>query len=402
MLKNLSKYFAGTAFLVLTNLLFSCSCFSDELYRVNGKNVPRNVYNAALQVREACSLIKENNLELAISRLKRALTYDPHYSLAHANLGIVLARIGNDKEALVHLKASAEADDCPPTALLNLASFYQTTGDLNNAIKTMKLYIARNDEGSSISNSTLELLEKEQKRRSKAGSKVAEADYFRDVIGEHRARWSDWHMPLKVFIAIPDSDVEGYKSDYDTFLRQAFIDWEKSSNKRITFRFVDSLQDSDIDCRWTNDPSELGNGTENGNTQTLIRQGALTHAKIALRCRESQGSFPLTSNTVTTTCRHEVGHALGLAGHSVEPKDLMYFSTPISDPIKTITTRDRNTLLKVYEEPIPLTGQVLDLLLRKDTASYLFLLLTIIATIFGVTRMTKTKSKQKKEKKKSS
>lgn len=365
-----------------------------------GKTVPKNVYNAAIQVREACNLIKDNNLDLAVSRLKRALSYDPHFSLAHANLGIVLARMGKDKEALVHLQASANSEDCPPVALLNLASFYQTTGDLNNAIKTMKVYISRNENNSSITQSTLELLEKEQARRKSAGSKSQEPDYFRDVIGEHRARWTDWRMPLKVFIAAPENDLEGYKPDYDTYLRQAFMDWEKAAQKRVSFRFVDSIKDSDIDCSWTNEASELGNGTENGNTQTLIRQGALTHAKLALRCKETPGNFPLTSNTIITTCRHEVGHALGLAGHSIDPEDLMYFSTPIADPIKTITERDKNTLLKVYQEQVPLSGQLLDLLLRKESFLLLPLLLLLPATIIGIISLSKRKKPNKRSSKK--
>ena len=46
---------------------------------------------------------------------------------------------------------------------------------------------------------------------------------------------------------------------------------------------------------------------------------------------------------------HEMGHALGIWGHSIDAKDVMYFAQ-VKDP-PPISTRDLRTLKRVYEQP---------------------------------------------------
>jgi predicted Zn-dependent protease len=52
------------------------------------------------------------------------------------------------------------------------------------------------------------------------------------------------------------------------------------------------------------------------------------------------------------TARHELGHALGIWGHSPLETDTMYFSQVRNPP--PISARDINTLKRVYEQPTSL------------------------------------------------
>ena len=52
---------------------------------------------------------------------------------------------------------------------------------------------------------------------------------------------------------------------------------------------------------------------------------------------------------VQATARHELGHALGIWGHSLMETDVLYFSQVRNPP--TISARDVNTLKRVYEQP---------------------------------------------------
>jgi predicted Zn-dependent protease len=50
-----------------------------------------------------------------------------------------------------------------------------------------------------------------------------------------------------------------------------------------------------------------------------------------------------------SVARHEIGHAIGLWGHSPNPEDIMYFSQVQRPPL--ISSRDLRTLARVYEQP---------------------------------------------------
>ena len=52
---------------------------------------------------------------------------------------------------------------------------------------------------------------------------------------------------------------------------------------------------------------------------------------------------------IPATARHELGHALGIWGHSLMESDVLYFSQVRNPP--AISARDVNTLKRVYEQP---------------------------------------------------
>ncbi|NJL84475.1 MAG: hypothetical protein HC890_18910 [Chloroflexaceae bacterium] len=56
------------------------------------------------------------------------------------------------------------------------------------------------------------------------------------------------------------------------------------------------------------------------------------------------------------TARHEIGHALGIWGHSPWEGDALFFSQVRESP--PISPRDINTLKKVYQQPTRLGGSV--------------------------------------------
>ena len=55
------------------------------------------------------------------------------------------------------------------------------------------------------------------------------------------------------------------------------------------------------------------------------------------------------SGYILPTMRHELGHALGIWGHSPVETDALYFSQVRNSP--PISTRDVNTLKKIYQQP---------------------------------------------------
>ncbi len=52
---------------------------------------------------------------------------------------------------------------------------------------------------------------------------------------------------------------------------------------------------------------------------------------------------------IVATARHELGHALGIWGHSLMETDVLYFSQVRNPP--PISVKDVNTLKRIYEQP---------------------------------------------------
>lgn len=61
-------------------------------------------------------------------------------------------------------------------------------------------------------------------------------------------------------------------------------------------------------------------------------------------------------NSLLATVRHELGHALGIWGHSTLETDVLYYSQ-VRDPLP-ISPRDINTLKKVYQQPTKLGWKI--------------------------------------------
>ena len=66
----------------------------------------------------------------------------------------------------------------------------------------------------------------------------------------------------------------------------------------------------------------------------------------------------LSQPAILAATRHELGHALGIWGHSPHQKDALYFSQVRDFP--PISARDINTLKKIYQQPTRLGFSVID------------------------------------------
>jgi predicted Zn-dependent protease len=83
-----------------------------------------------------------------------------------------------------------------------------------------------------------------------------------------------------------------------------------------------------------------------------------THAPARLSHRFTIQLTPhQTTNYIKATARHELGHALGIWGHSPVDTDALYFSQVRDAPL--ISHRDINTLKRIYEQPTQVGWELL-------------------------------------------
>jgi len=163
-------------------------------------------------------------------------------------------------------------------------------------------------------------------------------------------RWPDGAMPIHVYIA-PFTWYEKKKQQESMTYRQMVLDslnaWQRVAKGKVRFLIVDSLNNSQIDFKWRRvDRKSLGHCTyEIDDKCRLFSASIQIGISDGLLHAEYQDA-----GEVQHTILHEIGHALGLSGHSDEPDDIMY--VPHQYGVHTLSPRDVETLHWLYKLPV--------------------------------------------------
>ncbi len=163
-------------------------------------------------------------------------------------------------------------------------------------------------------------------------------------------RWPDSAMPIKVYIA-PFRWYEKSKQQeshvYHQMILEAFRFWSEVTGGKIRFQIVNNLNQSQIDINWRRvDRKSLGH------CEYMINDRAMIYS-AEIRIGISDGLVHARYNDadeVRHTILHEIGHALGLLGHSDQPGDIMY--VPHQYGLVDLSERDKETLNWLYKLPV--------------------------------------------------
>ena len=133
-------------------------------------------------------------------------------------------------------------------------------------------------------------------------------------------------------------------------MKQALSDWEQASHGKISFDYVSDPAKAQITFTFTHSLRDAVTAAEGGHTVIVPdSKGGLVGANVSLLTVPLTGS-ELSSNYARRVDLHEIGHALGILGHSKNPDDIMFASVLPSNKNVSLTARDSKTLSMLYSD----------------------------------------------------
>lgn len=318
------------------------------LVSVTGFEVSKSCAAADLQL-EGFSYIKAKNFSKALECFETALKEHPKSWMLMQSIGNCQMELGHYDTAITYLQKSIDAGGLHASQCNNMAAVYQRSGHPEKSWSWLKLACSL-DPAKAADPQTQAIIRQLGDPVNNPIGSLSASDYLSGIF--QISKWGKEDMPLKVYIR-QNPQIPAFYADFTVMVRESLDQWCKATGNAVSYKFIERPELANLLWDYT-DRRELCTsddelGTEAATDMKIrMKDNRPEQANIVILIKDRPGAVAFRDRVfLTRSCLHEMGHALGMHGHSPNSHDVMFSAATLGGDAK-LTERDKTTIWRIY------------------------------------------------------
>jgi tetratricopeptide (TPR) repeat protein len=294
--------------------------------------------------------VRSRNFEKAIDCFNVALKEHPNSWKVLQNIGSCNMELGRTDTAIAYFEKSVRIGGLHHVSqCLSLAMAYQKAGK-NSKVYDWLDMACQIDPATAAEPQVQATMKKLAFAIDHPSGSLQAPDYLAGIFKV--SKWTMDAMPLKAYI-MPNPKIASFHKEFTETVRNAMDQWCNATNGIVSYKFVDKAEGANLVWSYTDSEDDTNAVCERGlDGATDLKVHAIDDkpelATIAILVKDKPIGPLRNRQILAKICLHEMGHALGMNGHSPNSHDVMYCSANIDDKA-ALSPRDKNTIRKLYQ-----------------------------------------------------
>jgi hypothetical protein len=259
-------------------------------------------------------------------------------------------RLGCYDKAIKYLEKSIELSKLQASHCIIMAGAFEGLGETSKALHWLQLACTLDPNQRMNPAMSVAINRLRDPSNNPTGSINAQ-DYTSGLVSINK--WRKQDLPLRIYVR-KNVQLPSYYAEYGQIVRTCFNQWCAATDGSVSYKIVSDQALANIICDYTDVPSLVSPEHTpglSGDTRRRVRaeDGTTDWANITILIKKKPGSHDLDYSAMTKTTLHEVGHALGIKGHSPNCHDVMFLTTT-PELITVLSLRDKKTIYSMYRK----------------------------------------------------